>query len=74
MAYLVSHKTFLDRIPDATRRVLTEIRLSIRSVTSMDYLVNVEGKTPREAARIWMRENAGVVSTWLMAGGGTDGS
>jgi ABC-type proline/glycine betaine transport system substrate-binding protein len=33
----------------------------------MDWLVNVEKKTPREAARTWMKANAVRVAGWLKA-------
>ena len=34
----------------------------------MDYAVNVEKKTPREAARIWMAANHAVVEDWFKDG------
>jgi ABC-type proline/glycine betaine transport system substrate-binding protein len=33
----------------------------------MDWHVNVEKKTPREAARIWMKDNESRVAGWLKA-------
>jgi ABC-type proline/glycine betaine transport system substrate-binding protein len=31
----------------------------------MDWIVNVEKKTPREVAQTWMKSNEGRVSEWF---------
>ena len=39
--------------------------IGIDGVTEMDWVVNVRKKTPREAARSWMKANEGAVRNWL---------
>jgi glycine betaine/proline transport system substrate-binding protein len=63
-AALVAHKGFVNQAPPRTLAVLRRIRLDIAAVTEMDRLVNVEGRTPREAAREWMRRNPRRVRAW----------
>lgn len=45
------------RLPGATVEALRNISLSVEAVTEMDRAVNVEGLSPREAARVWMERN-----------------
>ncbi|OUM03617.1 hypothetical protein A8M77_05180 [Variovorax sp. JS1663] len=52
------------RLPPATRQALSRISLGIDGVTEMDWMVNVERKTPREAAIQWMAANASCVEGW----------
>jgi glycine betaine/proline transport system substrate-binding protein len=66
-AALVGPRDRLQAIPPATRAVLARIDLDLDGVTEMDWLVNVEKKTPREAARTWMKANAVRVAGWLKA-------
>jgi glycine betaine/proline transport system substrate-binding protein len=44
---------------------LSRIALGLDGVTEMDWLVNVDKQTPRDAARTWMRANEERVSGWL---------
>jgi glycine betaine/proline transport system substrate-binding protein len=66
-AALVGPRDRLQAIPRATRAVLARIDLGLDGVTEMDWLVNVEKKTPREAARTWMKANQIRVAGWLKA-------
>jgi glycine betaine/proline transport system substrate-binding protein len=66
-AALVGPRDRLRAIPPATRAVLSRIDLGLEGVTEMDWLVNVEKKTPREAARVWMKDNQSRVAGWLKA-------
>ena len=68
-AVLVAHKEFPSKVPPRTLTVLRRISLGVPAVTAMDYAVNVEKKTPREAARIWMAANHAVVEEWFYQGG-----
>jgi hypothetical protein len=45
--------------------ILARMDLGLDGVTEMDWLVNVEKKTPREAARTWMKANDTRVAGWL---------
>jgi glycine betaine/proline transport system substrate-binding protein len=69
-ASLVGPRDRLQAIPPATRAVLARMDLGLDGVTVMDWLVNVEKKTPREAARTWMKANESRVAGWLKACGG----
>lgn len=62
-AHMISKK-LAGELPESTLKVLRRIHLGLDAVTQMDYRVNVEGKTPREAAREWMRGNRTVVDAW----------
>ena len=64
-AALVGPRERLRRLPQATRAVLQRVRLGMESVTEMDWLVNVGGKSPKEAAQQWMAENESKVAAWL---------
>ncbi len=66
-AALVGPRDRLQVIPPATRAVLARIDLGLDGVTEMDWLVNVEKKTPREAARVWIKDNQSRVAGWLKA-------
>ena len=63
-AVLVISKKLASELPESTRNVLRRIHLGLEAVTQMDYSVNVEGKTPREAAREWMQDNQAIVDAW----------
>ena len=66
-ASLVGPRDRLRALPRVTRTVLARIELGLDGVTEMDWLVNVDKKTPREAARLWMAANRGRVDSWLRA-------
>ena len=63
-AVLVMSKTLAEQLPESTLKVLRRIQLGMDPVTQMDYSVNVDGKTPREAALEWMQRNRAVVDGW----------
>ena len=64
-ASLVSPRDRLTTVPSGTRAVLTAINIGLDGVTEMDWLVNVEKRTPREAARAWMTVNESRVAAWF---------
>lgn len=66
-AYLLGNQSLRGKLTPHALAVLSRIRLSIRAVTAMDRMVNVEGLTPREAAARWMAENAPLVASWTQA-------
>jgi len=62
---LVAHKDFPGKVPPRTVETLRRIHLGLEAVAEMDYLVNVEKKTPLEAARAWMDKNPAIVESWI---------
>jgi glycine betaine/proline transport system substrate-binding protein len=68
-ASLVAPRDRLKAIPPATRAIVARIDIGLEGVTEMDWLVNVEKKTPREAARVWMAANEQRTAGWWEAGG-----
>jgi glycine betaine/proline transport system substrate-binding protein len=64
-AWLVAHKDFRAKIDAKTWKSLQRMALSVRAVTEMDYMVNVQKMSPRDAARNWMGAHPDTVSYWL---------
>ncbi|MBC8050406.1 MAG: hypothetical protein H7X92_09715 [Chitinophagales bacterium] len=64
-AYLVAANSLKNQLPAASIKALSQISLSLADVTRMDYIVNVEKKTPREAARQWVSENRQKFEAWF---------
>jgi glycine betaine/proline transport system substrate-binding protein len=64
-ASLVAPRARYQFLPEATRLALGRIQLGLDGVTEMDWLVNVQKQTPREAAQTWMSANASRVSAWM---------
>lgn len=64
-AVLVGTKAARARLPAHSWLVLSRMQLGVDAVTEMDYLVNVEKKTPREAAKAWMEKNRQQVDAWF---------
>ena len=62
---LVASRTWVERAPARTLRVLSRIHLGLDGVAEMDRLVNVERMQPREAAQVWMRANQATVAGWF---------
>lgn len=62
---LVAHKSFVERAPERTLAVLGRIELGLGAVAEMDYMVRIDGMTPRDAARTWMSHNAERVDRWF---------
>jgi glycine betaine/proline transport system substrate-binding protein len=62
---LVAGRHWVERAPARTLEVLRRMHLGLDGVAHMDYLVNVEKKQPREAARAWMQQNARIVEGWF---------
>ena len=66
-ASLVAPAARLAALPGRTRDVLARLELSVSAVTEMDWAVNVDKLTAREAAQSWMRTNRDRVASWLQA-------
>ncbi len=64
-AYLVASQDFWSRLDKRKKAMLARMELSLRSVTLMDYWVNVEGMTPSAAARQWIGTNPDTVGFWM---------
>lgn len=64
-AWLIAHKDFRSKVDAKTWKALQRMSLSVRAVTEMDYLVNVQKMSPRDAARNWMGSHADTVNYWI---------
>lgn len=64
-AVLVARKGFVASAPGHLVRVLSRIELDLDAVAEMDYMVRVDGLTPRLAAHRWMSENTARVDQWF---------
>lgn len=64
---LVAPRGRLETIAPRVRRALGQVSIGLDGVTEMDWLVNVDGRTPRQAARAWMSVNSRRVEAWLRA-------
>jgi glycine betaine/proline transport system substrate-binding protein len=62
---LVASRDWVARAAPRTLQVLRRLHLGLDAVAEMDYLVNVEGQSARDAARAWIRANPGVVESWF---------
>jgi glycine betaine/proline transport system substrate-binding protein len=62
---LVAGRQWVGQAPPRTLQVLRRLYLGLDAVEQMDYLVNVEKQPPREAARAWMQQHAGLVEGWF---------
>lgn len=56
-AVLLGHNSLTNKLAPAARARLASIKLSVEAVTEMDRWVNVNGLTPREAAKKWLAAN-----------------
>ena len=56
-AVLLGHESLKGKLTPETLERLRRIKLSVDAVTQMDLWVNVDGLTPREAARKWLAAN-----------------
>jgi len=66
-AWLVAHKSASSKIPKHILAVLKRMEFSVKWITELDYMVNVEGLSPREAARVWMTSHPYTVDYWIDA-------
>ena len=62
---LVASRSWVARAPERTLQFLRKIHLGSDAVAEMDYAVNVERLTARDAARRWMGRNPAVVEAWF---------
>ena len=61
-AWLLGHEGLRAKIDDATLQRLTDLRIPVEAVTEMDRMVNVDGLSPREAARAWLADNPEILA------------
>jgi glycine betaine/proline transport system substrate-binding protein len=66
-AMLVAPRGRLEAVAPHARQVLSRVVIGLEGVIEMDWLVNSDGRTPRQAARAWMSANSRRVETWLRA-------
>ena len=64
-AVLVAHRGFGEKFGRRTTQVLGRIELGLDAVAEMDYLVNVDGLSPKSAALRWIQANRARVDGWL---------
>jgi glycine betaine/proline transport system substrate-binding protein len=64
-AWLVGTKDLRSKVDARAWQALTRMSISVRSVTEMDWLVNVKKLSPRDAARNWIAANPDTVSYWI---------
>ena len=62
---IIATNSFVEKFPASDLEKLQNISLDIDAVNEMDYTVNVEGKTPQEAAQIWISANRDRYNSWL---------
>lgn len=63
-AYLLGHQELKDKLSPESLERLSNVRLSVEDVTEMDRMVNIDGLTPREAARTWIESNQDTIEAW----------
>ena len=66
-AWLVAPKSAVAKFPPHIYDMLQRMEFSIRAITELDYMVNVEKMSPREAAHQWMAEHPFTVEYWINA-------
>lgn len=64
-AILVANKAAWEKLPERTRKVLSRISLGLDAVTEMDYAMNADRLTARDAAKAWMGRNAKAIDGWF---------
>lgn len=62
---LVGRTSSFQNLPARTQAVLGRIRLGVKAVVEMDYLVNIEKKTAQQAAHDWMAAHRELVADWF---------
>jgi glycine betaine/proline transport system substrate-binding protein len=66
-AWLVAHKNANAKIPSHIFDILKRMEFSVRAITEIDYMINVEKIPPRAAARLWMSQHPYTVEYWIDA-------
>lgn len=64
-AYLIANKNFVAKLTKPQRKMLGRIELSVKAVTEIDYMINVDKMTPHDAARRWISRNPTTVEYWI---------
>lgn len=62
---LVAPRARFQAFPEPTRLALSRIAPGLDGVIEMDWAVNVDKQTPRDAARAWIRANEARVAAWI---------
>ena len=66
-AWLVAHDSAKAEIAPHIFEILKRMEFSIKAITELDYMVNVEELPPQVAARIWMSRHPYTVEYWIDA-------
>lgn len=66
-AWLVAHESAQKKIPRHIFDILKRMEFTIRAITELDYMVNVEQLPPQVAARLWMSKHPYTVEYWIDA-------
>jgi len=66
-AWLVASKSAKPKFPPHIYEMLQRMAFSIRAITELDYMVNVEKMSPRDAAHQWMAQHPYTVEYWINA-------
>jgi glycine betaine/proline transport system substrate-binding protein len=64
-AWLIAHKSTKQKMGSIGFGILKKMELSLKSVTEIDYRVNVGKLSPHDAARSWMGAHPYTVEYWL---------
>ncbi|MGH8676759.1 MAG: glycine betaine ABC transporter substrate-binding protein [Burkholderiales bacterium] len=64
-AYLVASNEARAKLDKYTFGVLAKLELSVKWVTELDYMVNVDKMSPHDAARVWIASHPETVRYWL---------
>ena len=64
-AVLVARQAFVESAPETVVRTLARVELDLDAVAAMDYMVRVEGQSPRAAAVRWMAQHPERVERWF---------
>lgn len=66
-AVIVASQAFMKSAPAAALGSLRRLAVDIEAVTAMDLQVNLQGLTPRQAARAWLDARPAVLAGWIGA-------
>jgi glycine betaine/proline transport system substrate-binding protein len=64
-AWLIGHKDLRTKVDKYAYHVLSKIELSVKAIEEMDYMVNVDKMSARDAARQWIGSHPNTVSYWM---------
>ena len=64
-AWLIAHKSAKQKMGPVGFGILKKMELSLKSVTEIDYRVNIGQLSPRDAARSWMGAHPYTIEYWI---------